>query len=353
MTADEKFAKWVKRALIGFIALFAYFLWADLALPLTPQAMVTRVVTQVAPQVNGTVEQVLVDNNQYVEPGDPLFTLDPRPFRLQLQQAELALQQAQQSNRQLDAQIRAAQAKLKSAQATADEQSREAQRIKDLVKEGSTSEQAFDQAQSAALQAQANVDAVKSQLESLKVQRGDSDNAYNLLIQQAKNAVDNAELNLSYTTVRAQHAGRVSNLKLSEGVYARQGNPLLALVSPHADIVADFREKNLRHVKKGQRALIVFDAEPGTVYEATIDSVDAGVNAGQLSADGTLAQPINSNRWVRDAQRMRVHLSLAKGIDNTRPAGAKATVQIVPDSRFKTAVAQAQVRLLGWLHYIY
>ena len=131
-----------------------------------------------------------------------------RPFRLQLQQAELAA--ASTTVEPSDAQIRAAQAKLKSAQATADEQSREAQRIKDLVKEGSTSEQAFDQAQSAALQAQANVDAVKSQLESLKVQRGDSDNTHNLLIQQAKNAVDNAELNLSYTTVRAQHAGRVN-----------------------------------------------------------------------------------------------------------------------------------------------
>lgn len=353
MTADEKFAKWVKRALVAFIALFAYFLWADLALPLTPQAMVTRVVTQVAPQVNGTVEQVLVENNQYVEQGDPLFTIDSRPFRLQLQQAELALQQAQQSNRQLDAQIRVAQAQLKSARATADEQSREAQRIKDLVDEGSTSQQAFDQAHSAALQAQANVEAMLSELERLRVQRGEPDNAKNLLIQQAKNAVDNAKLNLSYSTVRAQHAGRISNLKLSEGVYARQGVPLLALVSPHADIVADFREKNLRHVAPGQRALVVFDAEPGTVYHATINSIDAGVTAGQLSADGALAQPINSNRWVRDAQRLRVHLSLEQGEKNNRPAGAKATVQIVPENTVKAAIAQAQVRLLGWLHYIY
>ena len=68
MTADEKFARWVKRALVLFVLIFAYFLWADLSLPLTPQAMVTRVVTQVAPQVNGTVEKVLVNNNQYVMP---------------------------------------------------------------------------------------------------------------------------------------------------------------------------------------------------------------------------------------------------------------------------------------------
>ncbi|RDK83360.1 UNVERIFIED_ORG: multidrug resistance efflux pump [Idiomarina abyssalis] len=353
MTADEKFARWVKRALVLFVLIFAYFLWADLSLPLTPQAMVTRVVTQVAPQVNGTVEKVLVNNNQYVEEGEPLFEIDPRPYQLQLQQAELAMAQAQQSNQQFDAQIRTAQAKIKSAQATAQELSREARRIKDLVEDGSSSQQAYDRAQSSKLEALANVEAAQSQLQSLKVQRGAEDDANNLLIQQAENAIETARLNLSYTTVRAKHAGRVGNLKLSEGAYARQGTPLMALVSPNADIIADFREKNLRSIESGQQALVVFDAEPGTLYEAKVESIDAGVNAGQLSADGALAAPVNSNRWVRDAQRLRVHLSLAEQPDSERPAGAKATVQIVPEGSFKAAIAKAQIRLLGWLHYIY
>jgi len=353
MTADEKFARWVKRALALFVLVFAYFLWADLTLPLTPQAMVTRVVTQVAPQVNGTVEKVLVSNNQYVEEGEPLFKIDPRPYQLQLQQAELALAQAQQSNQQFDAQIRTAQAKLKSAQATAHELSLEARRIKDLVADGSSSQQTYDRAQSSELEALANVEGAQSELYSLRVQRGAQDDAGNLLIQQAENAIKTAQLNLSYTTVRARHAGLVSNLKLSEGAYAREGIALMALVSPKVDIVADFREKNLRQITSGQQALVVFDAEPGTLYEVKVDSIDAGVNAGQLSADGALATPVNSNRWVRDAQRLRVHLRLVEPSVSARPAGAKATVQIVPEGSIKAAIAKAQIRLLGWLHYIY
>lgn len=94
------------------------------------------------------------------------------------------------------------------------------------------------------------------------MQRGAEDDTNNLLIQQAENAIETARLNLSYTTVRAKHAGRVGNLKLSEGAYARQGTPLMALVSPNADIIADFREKNLRNIESGQQAIVVFDAEP-------------------------------------------------------------------------------------------
>lgn len=353
MTADEKFARWVKRALILFITVFVYFLWADLSLPLTPQAMVTRVVTQVTPQVSGIVVDVYVHNNESVAAGDPLFKIDPRPYELALQQSRLNVSQAQQANAQLDASIRATKAQLTSARVTAEERGREAQRVNDLMEEGSTSQQAYEQSHSRQLEAEAQVDAVQAQLDSLQVQRGESVNGQNLSVQQALTQVEKAKLNLSYTTLRAKQDGHVSNLKLSEGAYARQGVPLLALVSPKADIVADFREKNLRHIQPGSHGLIVFDAEPGRVYDARVTSIDAGVNAGQLSADGALATPVNSNRWVRDAQRIRVHLQLNEASHQPRPAGAKATVQIVPDSAIKATIAEAQIRILGWLHFIY
>lgn len=353
MTADERFARWVKRTLIGFVAVFAYFLWADLSLPLTPQAMVTRVVTQVTPQVSGTVVEVYVHNNERVKQGAPLFKIDPRPYEIALQQSRLNVHQAQQANEQLDARIRATQAQLTSAKVTAEERRREAQRIQDLMKDGSTSQQAYDQSHSLQLEAEAQVDAVQAELDSLRVQRGETADEHNLSVQQAVNQVEKARLNLSYTTLQAKHDGYVSNLKLNEGAYARQGVPLLALVSPKADIVADFREKNLRHIQPGTHALIVFDAEPGRVYNAWVTSIDEGVNAGQLSADGALAAPVNSNRWVRDAQRIRVHLQLNEPSQKPRAAGAKATVQIVPDSSIKATIAHAQIRILGWLHFIY
>ena len=103
MTPDQQFKRWIKWAMSAFVLVFAYFLLADLKMPLTPQAMATRVVTKMAPQVSGKVVEVAVGNNQHVKQGDLLFVLDPAPFELAVEQARLALAQAEQQNRQLDA----------------------------------------------------------------------------------------------------------------------------------------------------------------------------------------------------------------------------------------------------------
>ncbi|MDA4631095.1 HlyD family secretion protein, partial [Escherichia coli] len=46
--------------------------------------------------------------------------------------------------------------------------------------------------------------------------------------------------------------------------------PLLALVSNQTDIVADFREKSLRHTGVNTDAAVVFDALPGKVFPAHV-----------------------------------------------------------------------------------
>ena len=110
MTPDQQFKRWIKWAIACFTLVFGYFLLADIKMPLTPQAMATRVVTRMAPQVSGKVVEVAVVNNQHVKQGDLLFMLDPAPFELAVEQARLALDQAEQQNRQLDATLNAAAA---------------------------------------------------------------------------------------------------------------------------------------------------------------------------------------------------------------------------------------------------
>lgn len=99
MTPDQRFARWVQIAIAALVCAFTYFLFADLAAPLTPQAQLNRPVVRIAPRVSGQVVEVAVANNQHVEPGDLLFRLDPEPFRLPVRQAELAVEQAIQGQR--------------------------------------------------------------------------------------------------------------------------------------------------------------------------------------------------------------------------------------------------------------
>ncbi|MDO6705603.1 HlyD family secretion protein [Photobacterium sp. 1_MG-2023] len=352
MTPDQKFARWIRNACFAFVLLFAYFLVADLAMPLTPQAMATRVVTKVSPQVSGQITEIHVKNNQVVHQGDVLFDLDPAPYQLAVEQARLNLEKVIQNNEQLDASIQAARADVEANDAVLQQKNREAKRLNALFHRNGTSQQLRDDAQSAAKAAKANLIAAQARLKELQVSRGDVSDK-NLSIRVAKNQLQQAELNLSYTRVEAKHDGVVTNLQLEKGAYAAAGNPLVALVSKDVDIIADFREKSLRHFSQDSQAMIAFDSQPGRIFTAHISSLDAGVSSGQFDANGRLATPTESNRWVRDAQRMRLHLSLEDESVQAMPAGARATVQLIPENALLAWLARTQIRFLSALHYIY
>ncbi|ERJ18081.1 Multidrug resistance efflux pump protein, partial [Salinisphaera shabanensis E1L3A] len=51
--------------------------WLNRDLVSTDDAFVQADIVQVAPRVTGTVAEVYVRDNQHVDKGDPLFTLDP------------------------------------------------------------------------------------------------------------------------------------------------------------------------------------------------------------------------------------------------------------------------------------
>jgi hypothetical protein len=48
MTPEQKFARWVRVSIAAFLAIFAWFIVADIWIPLTPDSTVMRVVTPVA-----------------------------------------------------------------------------------------------------------------------------------------------------------------------------------------------------------------------------------------------------------------------------------------------------------------
>lgn len=353
MTPDQKFARRVQVAIVLFVFLFAYFLAADLWMPITPQAQLTRPVLRVAPRVEGQVLEVAVRNNQHVDAGQLLFRLDPEPFRLAVRAAELALEQARQDNRQLDAAIAAARAKLAAAQATASELQRQCARLARLVRSQHVSRQLFEQTEARRQAAQAGVAAAGARVRELLVQRG-AEGDDNLRLRQARNALERARLQQDFSEVRAERAGTLSNLQLSAGAYLAAGSPVAALVADEADISADFREKALRYVSLEDGASVVFDALPGQVFAARVSAIDAGVKEGQLDANGDLAAPTISDRWVRDAQRQRLHVQLTEALPRVLPSGAKATVQLYPrDSGLADLFGRLQITVISLLHYLY
>lgn len=353
MTPDQRFARRVRAAIVAFVLLFAYFLAADLWMPVTPQAQLTRPVVRLAPRVGGQVLDVAVANNRHVEAGQVLFRLDPEPYRLAVAAAELAVEAAARDNAELDAGLAAARASLHAAEVTARELERETDRLARLVQTQHVSRQLYEQTESRRSAARADVLAAQARIREQEARRGTA-GADNLRLRQARNQLEQARLQLAYTEVCAERAGVVSNLQLSPGAYVAAGTPVAALVADEVDISADFREKALRYVGPGDAAAVVFDAWPGHIFPARVSAIDAGVREGQLDANGDLAAPASSDRWVRDAQRQRLHVVLEQAPEAPLPSGAKATVQLYPhDSPLASALGRAQIRLIAWLHYIY
>lgn len=353
MTPDQRFARRVRVAIAAFVLLFVYFLIADLWMPLTPQAQLTRPVLRVAPQVSGQVIKVEIANNQHVTAGQVLFRLDPEPFDLDVRAAELALAQAGQNNRQLDAALSAARADERAAQAEASELARELQRLSRLLSSQNVSRQQYEQTEARRRAADARLASAQARIKELDAQRGER-GADNLAVQRAENSLAQAKLRRAYSEIRADRDGTVSNLQLSRGAFLNAGSPVAALVSDEVDISADFREKSLRHILPGDKAGVVFDALPGHVFAAHVSALDAGVRAGQYDANGDLAAPPNSDRWVRDAQRLRLHVVLDEPLAVALPSGARATVQLYPHtSAIGGLFGWLQIHFISLLHYIY
>ncbi|MDO1856559.1 HlyD family secretion protein, partial [Escherichia coli] len=65
-----------------------------------------------------------------------------------------------------------------------------------------------------------SVSALNAQIQNLLIQRGERDDKRNVTLQKYRNALEEAQLNLAWTKVRAETDGMVSNLQLNPGIYA-------------------------------------------------------------------------------------------------------------------------------------
>ncbi|AUV88214.1 Belongs to the membrane fusion protein (MFP) (TC 8.A.1) family [Vibrio sp. B1FIG11] len=127
--------------------------------------------TNITAQVSGYLEARHFDEGQMVEKGQLLYSIEPSSFEAQVASAKAALAQAK--------------AALKKAEL-------DHQRGKNLLPRGSISQSEFDALTATLLGARAELEAANAQLKL-------------------------AEVNLSYTQIRAPFSGRISDSKVSTG----------------------------------------------------------------------------------------------------------------------------------------
>src|SRR6266403_3788668 len=246
-------------AMVG-IAYGAFAMFHSFTHESTDDAFIDVHFVSVAPKIAGHVAAVHVDDNQLVKKGDVLVEIDPSDFQVALAQAKANL----------------AKDKATKVQAELNEK-----RALDLFSQKVISPQERD----------TNVAAAESSRASVQADEA---------------AVEQAELNLGHSKIKAPIDGYVTKEAVSTGDYVQVGQALMSLVPPRVWVIANFKETQLRSMRPRQPVQIKVDAYPDHPLHGHIDSIQAGSGAAF-----SLLPPENATgNYVKVVQRVPVKIVL-------------------------------------------
>ena len=304
----------------------------------TDDAFIEAHVTSIAPQVAGRVAQLLVQDNQEVKAGDVLLQIDPSDFQTKLDQERANLAASKSRLEQANAQFTVDQAKVEqeranviAAQAEAKQAEADNKRYQ-AVGGFAISASQLDLAGTQARSADAQVDAAhnkelaaeaQSALDKASIQTAAAE------VQSSEAAVHQAELNLSYTQVKAPEGGYVTHRTVEAGSYVQTGQALLAVVPHQVWVIANFKETQLTDMRAGQSVVVTVDAYPQIKFKAHVDSIQSGTGP-----RFSLLPPENaSGNYVKAVQRVPVKIVLDDVAANNYVLGPGMSV--VPEVRVK------------------
>jgi membrane fusion protein, multidrug efflux system len=294
----------------------------------TDDAYVQAARTMVSADVSGRVVAVAVHDNERIAKGQLLFEIDPRPFKIAVEEAKATLASARFQVEAMKATYGQKAADAKSAEDTLAYQQREFDRQRQLAASGVAARSTFDQVQNAMQVASQKVASTQSELANMLAQLGGNPNLpveRHPSVQRAQAALDKAELDLSYTMVKASEPGIVTKVdQLQVGSYVTASTPVFSMISKRVWIEANFKETELTHMHPGQKATVEIDTYPGVVFNATVESLSPGTGL-----TFSLLPPENATgNWVKVVQRLPVRLALEDPKDRLLHAGLSVTVEV-------------------------
>jgi membrane fusion protein, multidrug efflux system len=185
-------------------------------------------------QVGGQLNRVYFREGDFVKKGEPLFTIDPRPYEAALNEAvaNVARSEAIQAQAQATLARDSAQARYAAAQAT---------RYGQLFKEGITSK---DQAEQFSANADAVTQAVAADQAAIESARAS--------VVAGRAAVDTTKLQLAYTNIQSPIDGRTGSLNVKPGNIVAANTMDLITVNQVEPIFVTFAvpEANLSAIKQ-------------------------------------------------------------------------------------------------------
>jgi len=286
----------------GGMKLYHSFLYEE-----TDNAQIEGDIYPVISRVPGKVVAVTAEDNQKVAAGEALIRLDSLDFVVRREAALAALESAKASAGAARAAITAAEANERKLQA-------DLRRSRNLQEQDVISK--------------AELDAVTAGATGSSADHAGASGKYRAalaLVKVREAELQNARLQLSYTTITAPADGHVARKNVQPGQFVQPGQWLIGLVgSGELWVVANFKETQLTKMRPGQMVEIKVDAFPKESFEGRVESISSGTGS-----KFSLLPPDNaSGNFVKVAQRVPVKIMFTEKPEKPLAAGMSVVVDV-------------------------
>ncbi|MBE5317869.1 HlyD family secretion protein [Pedobacter sp. MR2016-19] len=283
----------------------------------TDDAQIDGDISPVVARVGGYVKDINFEENTHVTEGQILVKLDDNDYKVKLEQAQSGQKGASAGVGVAQSQIIATQANTSTAKANVaaarvklNLANKDYERYANLVKDGSITQQAFDQAKASKESAQAAYQAATDQYNAAVKQVGTTQSQLAVssnVISQRQSDIDFAKLQLSYTDIKAPATGIVSKKNVQKGQLVQAGQSLFSVVNDGSIYVtANFKETQLEKIKEGSKVEIEVDAYPNEKIEGEVYNFSP-----ITGAKGSLLPPDNATgNFVKVVQRIPVKIKI-------------------------------------------
>jgi len=228
----------------------------------------------VGSQVSGTIKALYADFNSQVKEGQVIAQIDPALFQAQVDQAKANVLNNQANLLNAQANLENAKANLAKAKVAVVDTKRTLDRNLPLLERQVIAQATLDSAQVGYDSAVAQQQAAEAQLESAKSQVESSI----AQVEQAKAALNLAETNLKYTTIRSPVNGTVisRNVDVGQTVAASLAAPTLFTIAKdltQLQVDTNVSEADVGRVTVGQDSNFTVDAYPGRIFHGKVSEV--------------------------------------------------------------------------------
>ncbi|MCZ4410036.1 HlyD family secretion protein [Cryomorphaceae bacterium 1068] len=357
--SEKKKGQAVKKlSLLTAVLTFLLFVWyvsADRITPNTDQARVKGLLISVDPMVNGYVTQVNVGLHTSVKKGDTLFQVDPKPYEIAVAMAESDLEKVTQNITAGVSAIQSATASVSKAKVSLERATKNWTRTQKVIaqNEGALSEADKDRSEASYLNAIEQVKSTQARLDKELAALGPTDEN-NPDVKSVLNRLEKAQWDLEHTAIIAPSDGVIESFNVEVGYYAGAGKSMVTLISnSNLWIQADLKENNISNISIGDEVDVIFDIEPGEVFQGKVASIAYGVSTDQTNP-GSLPQINSTQGWLRDPQRFPVIIEIEnEAILKKLRQGSQAEIVVYTgDNWLLNFLASVRINVLSYLSYV-